>query len=233
MLISKGMPLVEIDVTEANQPGATPGKGGVGRRRLIGAGLGGAAVSLLPFLSGRSGATTVPPGTEPAAATTTTAPPRRPTADDVTLLTFAQSVELTARDLYDVALREVDFDDVETTVMATIRDAHQAYVNALSGLLGISSPSAPDEKLFTGLVSGFSGATDKVLQSAYDVESTLVATHTELVGQLVGVRGASLIASILVVEARHCTVIADMMGSTDLDVLLDSNKPDALAPAEG
>ena len=45
------------------------------RRRLLGIGLGGAAVSLLPFLSGRASATTPPTTTsDTTAATTTTAP---------------------------------------------------------------------------------------------------------------------------------------------------------------
>ena len=38
------------------------------------------------------------------AATTTTVPPSRPTAEDVALLAFAQSFELTARDLYQAAI---------------------------------------------------------------------------------------------------------------------------------
>ncbi|MGZ4760892.1 MAG: hypothetical protein ACXV7I_00555, partial [Ilumatobacteraceae bacterium] len=88
------------------------------RRRLLGIGLGGAAVSLLPFLSGRASATTPPNSTSDtavvtaAATTTTTAPPLRPSDDDVTLLGFGQSVELAARDLYDVALGTAGlFDD--------------------------------------------------------------------------------------------------------------------------
>ena len=72
-----------------------------------------------------------------------------------------------------------------------------------------------------------------MLQAAYDLESTAVATHTEILGELQGTDGAGLIASILIVEAAHGTVLADMMGSTDLDVLLVNTEADALAPAEG
>jgi hypothetical protein len=45
--------------------------------------------------------------------------------------------------------------------------------------------------------------------------------------------GASLIASILIVEARHGAVLAYMNGSTDLDELLVDKEADALTPAEG
>ena len=83
---------MEIELTESVDH-AAPQR--VGRRALIGVGVGGAAVSLLPFLSGRAGATT-------ADGTTTTVPPRRPTATDAELLGTAQQVELTARELYDV-----------------------------------------------------------------------------------------------------------------------------------
>jgi hypothetical protein len=48
-----------------------------------------------------------------------------------------------------------------------------------------------------------------------------------------GTAGASLIASILIVEARHGTVLAFMNGATDLDDLLVDQEADALAPAEG
>ena len=132
---------MDIDVTEP----APDDKASL-RRRLLGIGLGGAAVSLLPFLSGRASATT-PPTTPPTttsdttAATTTTAPPLRPTDGDVPLLGFAQSVELAARQLYDVALGTKGlFDDIQRAVIAAIRESHSAYAAALSGTLGRLAP---------------------------------------------------------------------------------------------
>ena len=72
-----------------------------------------------------------------------------------------------------------------------------------------------------------------MLDAAYTLESTAVATHTDILGKLQGTDGAALIASILIVEAAHGTVLADMNGSTDLDELLVDNEADALTPAEG
>ncbi len=210
------------------------------RRRLLGIGLGGAAVSLLPFLSGRASATTPPNSTSDtlaattAATTTTTSPPLRPTDADVTLLGFAQSVELAARQLYDVALGTKGlFDEVQRAVIAAIRESHSAYAAALSGMLGREAPQTAASAVVDDLKSSFSGKLADVLKAAASLESTAVATHIEILGSLQGLDGAALIASILVVEARHGTVLASMNGSTNLDDLLVAKEADALTPAKG
>jgi len=203
------------------------------RRRLLGIGLGGAAVSLLPFLVGRASATTPNSGpTDSTPATTTTAPPKRPTEDDVALLGFAQSVELAARNLYDAAMSTDAFDDVTRAVMSTIRESHDAFAAALSGALGREAPQEVNP-IFDVLQSTFAGDLTSVLDSAYTLESTAVATHLDILGKLQGTNGASLLASILIVEARHGTVLAHLNGASDLDVLLVNTEADALAPAEG
>ena len=219
---------MDIDVTEPAQPDSAL------RRRLLGIGLGGAAVSLLPFLMGRASATTPssgPSDTTPAT-TTTTSPPKRPTNDDVALLGFAQTIELAARNLYDVALATKEFDDNERAVLATIRESHEAYATSFSGELGRDAPQEINP-IFDDLKSSFGGDKASVLEAAYGIESTAVATHTEILSQLQGTDGASLIASILIVEARHGTVLASLNGSDDLDSLLVDKEADALAPAEG
>jgi hypothetical protein len=216
-----------MDVTEPAQPDSAL------RRRLLGIGLGGAAVSLLPFLVGRAGATTPnsgPPDT--AATTTTTSPPKRPTADDIALLGFAETLELAARNLYDVALATKDFDDNERAVLATIREAHEAYATSLSAELGRLAPQEINP-IFDDLRTSFSGDKSSVLDAAYGIESTAVATHTDIISKLQGTDSASLLASILIVEARHGTVLAYLNGATDLDTLLVDKEADALAPAEG
>jgi hypothetical protein len=217
---------VDIDVMEP-----APDDKAFLRRRLLGIGLGGAAVSLLPFLSGRASATTPPTTTsDTTAATTTTAPPLRPTDGDVPLLGFAQSVELASRQLYDVALGTKGlFDDNQRAVIAAIRESHSAYAAALSAILGRLAPQTADSGLIDDLKSTFSGKLADVLQAAYGLESTAVATHTDILGQLQGIDGAALIASILVVEARHGTVLASMNGSTKLDDLLVAKEADALS----
>ena len=221
---------MDIDVTEQAQADSAL------RRRLLGIGLGGAAVSLLPFLAGRAGATTPSTGTEPtdssSAATTTTAPQKRPTDADVTMLGFAQSIEIAAFRLYDEALATDVFDDNDRAVLATIRDAHQAYAGSFSGFLGREALQEVNP-MFDEVKSSFGGDRSSILDAAYTLESTAVATHTDILGQLEGTDGAGLTASMLIVEARHGTVIAYLNGSTDLDELLVDTEADALAPAEG
>jgi hypothetical protein len=222
---------VDIDVKEP-----ATADGGMVRRRLLGIGLGGAAVSLLPLFSGRAAASTpdTTPNSSPetSGATTTTSPPQRPTDADASLLAFAQGVELTVRDLYDAALRVKGWDDSTKAVLATIRESHESYATSLGGLLGRKGTQQRDP-VYDELKASFAGDTKSVLQAAYDLEATAVATHTDVIGQLQGTQGVALLASILVVEARHGTVLAELRGSTDLDTLLVSTEADALTPAEG
>jgi hypothetical protein len=218
---------VDIDVTQPASADSAL------RRRLLGIGLGGAAVSLLPFLVARASATTPNSGpSDTTGATTTTAPPKRPSDADVALLGFAQSVELAARDLYDVALAADSFDENQRAVIATIRESHDAYAASLSGFLGREAPQAVNPAV-EDLKSSFGGDLASVLDAAYAFESTAVATHIDILGQLQGTDGAALIASILIVEARHGTVLGYLNGATSLDDLLVNTEADALAPAEG
>lgn len=218
---------MDIDVTEP-----APADSAL-RRRLLGIGLGGVALSLLPFLMGRASATTTTGSTsDTTPTTTTTAPAKRPSTDDVTLLGFAQSVELAARDLYDVALGTSGFDADQRAVIATIRESHDAYAASLSAILGRLAPQTPNP-VVDSLSSSFAGETSTVLAAAYTLESTAVATHTDILGKLQGTDGATLIASILIVEARHGTVLAYLNGKTELDDLLVNDEADALTPAEG
>ena len=160
-----------------------------------------------------------------------TTPPRRPTAADNALLTFAQKVEMTVRDLYDEAINAQVFTDAAVAeTVTTIREAHEAYSQSLSGLLGRVAPNTRDETLFKDLQQGFAGDDASVAAAAADLENIAVATHTDLLGQLVGTDGATLIASILVVEARFATVLHALAGATSLADQLNSQGK-ALVPS--
>ncbi|MDO8391811.1 MAG: ferritin-like domain-containing protein [Actinomycetota bacterium] len=211
---------MDIEVTEIGEK-AAPQR--LGRRALLGAGVGGAALSLLPLLSGR--AVAAPAEGEN---TTTTAPPTRPTSADVALLAFAQQLELTARDLYDKALAATGWSAAELTVVSTFRESHEAYAQSLSGLLGADAPGAASPELLRTLGSGWAGAPGKFLAAAYELESAAVATHADLIAQLQGTDALSLIASIQIAEARHGTVLADMAGMTELPDLLVETEANSL-----
>ena len=218
---------IEVNETGEHAPGTTAQR--VGRRALLGAGFGGAALSLLPLLSGRASASTPPTGDTAEAATTTTAAPLRPTEEDVTLLGDAQRAELAAVTLFDQAIAMGGRSDVQLTVVSNLREAHNAYANALSGLLGRQAPGTASEAVVTLYTDGFNGASaGDMLDAAYELESALVATHTEILGSLVGTNGASLLASIQVNEARHGTVLADLNEKSDPADLLVDKEADSL-----
>jgi hypothetical protein len=174
--------------------------------------------------------TSEPTGSEPAA-TTTTVPPSRPTPDDVALLGFAQSFELTARDLYQAALdggSAGSFADVFETLM----ENHEEYANVMAGIIGVDAPQRRDDAIYEQFFAGFNARLpEAVAQAAYELESAAVATHTDLIGQLVGVDGAATLAALLVVESRHCTVLAHLAGNGDDMAALLENTASPLAPA--
>lgn len=213
---------MEIDVTDNGSPDAppTPGRDTTGRytpsrRAILGIGVGGAAVSLLPVLGGRAGA-----------ATPSTDPPKRPTDADVVLLAEAQQLEVTAVALYDEAIAAGSWSDEQAALMVFIRGAHLAYAQAFSGMLGRQAPGTKSETLFNALRSDFTGDVDNILGAAFLLESAAVATHTEVLGSLEGTDGAALVSSMLLNEARFGTALADLAGETDLSLLLvDTEEP--------
>ena len=173
-------------------------------------------------------------GSEPAAATTTL-PPSRPTAEDVSLLAFAQSFELTARDLYQSAIdggSAGSFADV----FATLAENHEEYGNVIAGIIGVDAPQRRDDAIYDQFFAGFNARLpEAVAQAGYELESTAVATHTDLIGQLAGLDGATTLAALLVVESRHCTVLAHLAGQgDDMAALLENTaSPLPTATAEG
>lgn len=215
------------------------------RRRVLAAGLTGTALGLLGGRVASASADTTTPTTEgdsestsgsgsaPAsteAATTTTLPPKRPTDDDVGLLTFAESVELAARDLYQTAVDAGVKDDVVIAMLAN----HRGYADVIRGILGTRSNGTRDDAVFAKFESAFKVSDlASLTDGAYELESTAVATHIALLGQLQGTDAARLIASILIVEARQAAVLADAGGKGgDFDALFDDSAT-ALTPSSG
>lgn len=191
---------MENEVTEIGQ---------MARRTLLGVGIGGAALSLLPFLGGSA-----------SAADETTPPPQRPTDADVELLAAAQQVELTARDLYDAGIAGATWTDEQAAVAVHIREAHEAYANSLSGMLGRQAPGVRDDTLFGSLSGNFKGDAADVLAAMIALEQTAAVTHADILGRLQSTNGATIIASIQIAEARHSAALAALGGTTTLSDLL-------------
>jgi Ferritin-like domain len=195
------------------------------RRRVLAAGVTGTALGLLGSRVAAASADTTPTtegdtASATTAATTTTLPPQQPTSDDVPLLIFAEAVELAARDLYQAAI------DAGTTgdVVTALRDNHRGYADLIRGILGTKATGERADDVFEQYESKFAVADIQALAApGYELESIAVATHTELLRRLQGVDGARRIASILIVEARHAAVLADIAGKGgDFDALFDN-----------
>ena len=230
-----------MDIKQAALPTAAAHTAGdsapLARRRILAAGASGAALSLLPWLSDRAGAQarTAPPTsggeTVIAPAPTTTPAPKRPTAADIELLAVAQTIELAIRDLYDAALAANSFEGATAQAVTAIREAHEAYAQSISGLIGADAPGIRSDKLYNAQRSNFSGSAAAVAQAAADLENVACATHIDILGSLIGVDATGLIASILVVEARHATVLNIIAGASTLSNQLASDGV-ALSPAD-
>jgi hypothetical protein len=188
----------------------------------------------------RTAAPRAAPPTSPASAPVDSAPvtteeeaPLRPTGADIELLGFAQSFELTARDLYQAALDGGLADGDLADLFTALRDNHGEYANRLSGILGVDAQQQRDDALFDELVGGFEGGDEAtVAAGGRDLEATAVATHSDLIGQLEGIDGIAAIASFVVVEARHGAVLADVAGDgDDFDALFREDAEPLEAPA--
>jgi hypothetical protein len=200
------------------------------RRRLIGAGIAGLAGALVPRLAGSAGASTdtttgdstTAGTTDGTQATTTTAPPKRPTPGDVELLSFAQSIELAAAELYEMALESGSLGEKTTEIVQTIHQAHVSYGQSLNALLGRKAPGESLTSLVDQSSAGFGGSNAAFLEAARQLEDMAVATHTSQIADIEGTDGAQLIASIVIAEARFALVLADLAGETDLAKLIST-----------
>ena len=153
-----------------------------------------------------------------------TAPEDRPgvrTDDDRVVLARVIEIELAASALYRLALENAT-DDLAVAI-GVMADNHRSYAEAISGATGISA-GQPNEELVAEFEPFFSGSADEFLASAHTLEQTLVSTHTSLIADYESTNSISLTSAIAVVEARHATVIADLLGVDDLDVLFGNEE---------
>ena len=130
-------------------------------------------------------------------------------------------------------LRVVDADqlaldagiDDPTGVIGVMARNHRAYAEAIAGATGISSDARNDE-VYDSLESEFDTTyIGQFATAGVELENTVVATHTELVGMYESETAVSLTASILVVEARHATVLGDMAGDDAETMITATGEP--------
>lgn len=176
----------------------------------------------IPVTAGGSAATATA-STAPAPATTTTiAAPAQPIPADLPLLKFALQYELAIAGTYDAAISRLDdsslpLDAALVPVVRVFRQHHIAYGQALSGLIGKTAPVSANQVLLKSMVGPFqAGAPADFLTAAAALENTAVATHLSILAKIASTDGATLLASIVPIEARHAIVFELALGSTEL-----------------
>lgn len=156
------------------------------------------------------------------------APPSSPTEDDVAVLGQAMAAELTAASLYQVAI-DAGLDADTAELADVFRANHTAYADQIAGAAGLSA-NARNEELFDQFESDFDTSdVTTFATTANAMENTLAETHTGLFNGYDSIDARTLTSSIVVVEARMATVLADLADlAGDLDALFE---PDAEALA--
>ena len=148
--------------------------------------------------------------------------PVRPTEADTELLASAQASALATRDLYQAAVAAGVGGD-HTASFVAIAAHHDAYAQAISSLIGRAAPQARDNGIFSANKSDFESDTTAAALAAHALENSLVSAHTKLIGMLEGTEGAALIASMVIIEARHVVALAAIAGKSpiaDTDLFL-------------
>jgi hypothetical protein len=132
-----------------------------------------------------------------------------PTSADKQLLDFALSAELSVHDLYITAINSGMLSADEKSMMEMFSEHHKSYAQSLNGLLGKAATNTRNEALYSTYAGQLTSAQamNRVLQS---IENTMVATHTDILSSLQGMDGATLVASIITVEARHAAVFGNL-----------------------
>ena len=205
------------------------------RRQWLRRGAGAGIAGIVVLATGRPAAATTPPSEPPTTppsqtpasderSSTSDLPNGAPTAADADALRYMLGVELATRDLY-VLASDAGAATVAPDLITVLAKDHDAYSEALGAMLGTSTSDSLDADFFGERRATFDTSDVPALaEAAYRLESELVATHIELLGVLRNVDAAELLASILITEARHCAILADLAGrGNDLVALLENS----------
>ena len=85
---------------------------------------------------------------------------------------------------------------------------HQAYGEQIGALLGRRAPGVANQTLLDERTPAFGARTEPaILRAAYELEISLAASYTQLLGLLKGTDGITLVASFQPVEARQAVVL--------------------------
>ena len=157
-----------------------------------------------------------------ASSTTAAAAPDKPTDADRVALNAAMRLELSARDLYQLAAADLDGDVAQ--LASVVAKNHEAYAQSISGTIGTSA-NERNEAVFNAQRSLFAVSDAQAFgAAAWTFENTAVATHTELLDNYESIDAIKLTASIITTESRQAAVFASLAGfASNLDAMLDNS----------
>jgi hypothetical protein len=149
------------------------------------------------------------------------AAPYSPTAPDKAVLEQALQLELAAKLLYRDAV-EAGLTDAALEVAQVFGDNHEAYADRFAAITGISADTY-NEAFYDEFKDEFSTSdAAQFAQAAWGLENNFAATYTELFNEFEAVESQTVVASIVVINARMATVLADLAGVSDqLDLVFD------------
>ncbi len=172
--------------------------------------------------------TAAAPTTAGAPTTTTTLPPLKPQPTDVVFLSFAQSIELAAVQIYGLALARSIFSDNTALVGRTFQSHHNEHGQAFAGMAGKTATGAANQSLLSAYTPKIQAAATEadLLAVALEVEMALAATYTAALAQILGINPAALTASMQPIEARHAVVLSQAL-HLDIDTYSPTFEPTA------
>lgn len=140
---------------------------------------------------------------------------------DTKLLAFAQTLELTTRDVYVNVVGRKSLGDDERALLEQFHAHHVAYEQTLNGLLSKNAANKRDEVIYESFVAKLSEA-QNIWSALLEIENTMIASHTKAIETIESAKVAALLASMITVEARHAAILASQT-TTNLSAALDNN----------
>lgn len=140
---------------------------------------------------------------------------------DTKLLAFAQTLELTTRDVYVNVVGRKSLGDDERALLEQFHAHHVAYEQTLNGLLSKNAATKRDEVIYESFVAKLSEA-QNIWSALLEIENTMIASHTKAIETIESAKVAALLASMITVEARHAAILASQT-TTNLSAALDNN----------
>ncbi len=140
---------------------------------------------------------------------------------DTKLLAFAQTLEITTRDIYAAVVSRKSLSDEENELLEQFHAHHVAYEQALNGLLSKNAANKRDDAIYASFDAKLSEA-QNIWIALLEIENTMISSHTKAIETIESAKVAALIASIITVEARHAAILASQT-TTNISTALDNN----------